>query len=337
MLRAILLVSAFVLYLVIGVHGLLDCPVGKPLKCFSNIKFRKYYDEIDEILKKTKSEDPNTLMRAIRNLMKIESSLGLNRDKEYHLKALNQLLDLAHDGPGRCSPSTGRTLKKIDLSLRGAIVNLAPDEIPKRKIERFVNHYAEAFITECDYEKLLSGFEKESFEYIENIVGEYIGSRAAEDTMHSIFRPKIPDPSKFVQKQPEVAKTFAKSLIEKSVRKQKDAAIVSKWIEIFIMKKLNPQPKYLRNVFSTGKVIVDRNDAESLFKEYVTIPCNEFTELVGITFGNKWALAKSIKRRMNLAEKAKLYKNLAYYYGCLSLKHNQYEIIRELERINRRT
>lgn len=313
------------------------CPIEVDGFMFGNnlrdsTKLRSYYDEIDSFLRdKVPREDINDSMNVVERWAVRESKTYLNQDRALRLRALLQLKNLLQtDGPGRCSLSTSRILQNNDLSLRGALSKLSPGEIPKRRIERLVNHYALAFIQECDYKEVLKEMNSDSLKLMTNIVGAFLSTRAVDELVCVKLHTCKFDPSSaiFLQQHPTVVSNFAKKL--ENLRWQ-DTMVIYKLLSNARRKNSDPSVKYLSGKrFNLGK------NVDIVYREFLRNPCLQYKAKVESSFGNSWALAQSKKLHKRMGTEGSLYENLAYYYGCTFILNKEDDLIEGLEAIAKR-
>lgn len=317
--------------------SLLDCAAGKKVACFRDSKIRKNYDGFDQFLRGFgHSGEPKVIMGVFEDWIRRESVRTLNSEDAIRLKALVQLHNLAPtDGPGRCNPSTSRILEDNDQALRGALSKLEPGQVPERPIEQLVQYYAEKFIEECDYEKVLHEFDEDSLQFIRTIVGEYVGTRARDELKFPLIQGRVANPSKFIEQQPANAKNYAKTM--KGIRPQRDAAIIYRLLAKVSYENFDPMGQYLKKVRKTpnDKAEVDNQKVFKLYRKYIGKPCERFVERVESSFGSKWARAQSAKLHKKQGNEAELDKNLAYFYGCQLILRNEGTLVDELRDIVR--
>lgn len=316
----------------------LDCAFQKKvtLRCAhrDSRKLASFYDEIDKDLSENvDGENVAESLALIKKRILIEST---QRSGEYALRlmALRQIHNLEQtDGHGRCTLSSTRILELNDESLRGAISNLRPGEILSRPIERLVNHFVKKFNMKCDHEVLIKRMDPEELEFVKRIVGSYISMRARNQPIKFLFGGRTVSES-WVEEAPSMAYNYANVLSwlgSRGISPKLDAPFIFGWLSKLSKEKQDPLLPYLEKVDKSpdGEPIFDQ--ADELYKKYVSKPCAQYVETLDSVFGSPWAISQSMKYHKRFDNAKQLYMNLTYYRGCSLILHNEEELFESLK------
>lgn len=318
----------------------LDCGTGRNWDCIKLGKYMKMYDRIDKYLtENVHTEDIDTNMAAIDLWIKAETEHGVTADQTALLDALYQVYDLSlNDGSDKCTLLTHNNLKNNDRATRGVLRKLKPGEVPERRIERIVYHYAKKHAIECEsyylneYERIIPKITRKIVERVRTFIEDLIVSRLRK---HPEYQRKLNLTSinRFVREKSIKASEFVESI--KAVRGTLDAEIANRWLEKFATENNDPDARFLHKIqFKRNQEpYIDSLKFWLLFKKHLVQPCEEFVGILDPIFKRDLALVKeSVKDEPGSLEND-FYRDLAYYRVCRTVIQDENNLFKEMKKL----
>lgn len=296
--------------------------------CPNNI--RRCYDRINEFLTaNVTTDDVEVNMNAIREwhtamLRDLDSESGILDPHDQKMsKALSQLEALSHnDGPDLCTSSTYAALSNNDKATRGILRKLKPGELPERRIDKIVYHYAMKYAQECsDYhlQSFKSSYQNIKKEYLFH-VKSFIGSilrRHLENKKNLLGFYDSKNADMFMRQKSFKTSQFAKSM--RSVKSEGDAEVANRLLSVFA-----------KNRFSTGLDADEKGYKIRAYEKLFVKPCENFVENFHDAFSHTPTIINEVEPQNVDPEKAEFYENLAYYHGCNTFLRDQVELFQRM-------